>query len=452
MLKRKLTATTDFRMKKRMVVTAFLAHDGKILLLKRSNKVRTYPGYWAGVSGSIKQVDESPDELVLKVIEEETGLRPRDVQFVRKGRPLRIVDGNQCWIVYPFLYDVLNPDKIHPNWENTEKQWIEPGEITVYQTVPNLVQTLDRIYLRETVATRIGEIEANRTHGASELALIALDVLKGAMTEVPAKSPADTLLAHLTNIGWHLRKSRPSMAPLTNAIASVLYRARQTKQVPNLKAHIAKIIDAYQTDYRNASQIIAHKTQNLLADNMTILTHSYSGTVVNAILSSSRKNMHIIVTESRPLNEGIKTANRLSEKYDVALITDAQAGHFVGKADVLLIGADTVLSDGTVVNKVGTYLIALAADRQNVPVYALCQTDKFRPIDYDNESPIELEEKEGTEVISEEIPNVSVRNIYFDITPAELLHGIITERGILKTSEVLPVAKEMADWEKAWLL
>ena len=442
-------------MKKGRVVTAFLAHDGKILLLKRSSKMRTYPGCWTGISGSIEHADESLDERALKEIEEETGLCPEDIQFVRKGKPLRIKDGNRLWTVYPFLYNVPNPDKIYTDWEHTEKQWIEPDEISTYQTVPNLAQTLDRIYLREAVASRVADIEADRTHGASELALIALDVLKGAMTEVPAKSP-DALLAHLTNIGWHLRKSRPSMAPLTNAIAFVLYRARQgldqTKQVSNLKAHISEIVDVYQTNYRNASQIIAHEIQCLLTDNMTILTHSYSGTVVNAILGSSRKNMHIIVTESRPLYEGRKTANRLSEKCDVALITDAQSGYFAGQADVVLIGADTVLSDGAVVNKVGTYLIALAAERQNVPVYALCQTDKFQSLAYDNESPIELEEKDGSEVISDGVPTVSVRNIYFDVTPAELIRGIVTDRGILKTSEVLPIAKEMTDYKKVWLM
>jgi translation initiation factor 2B subunit (eIF-2B alpha/beta/delta family) len=105
-----------------------------------------------------------------------------------------------------------------------------------------------------------------------------------------------------------------------------------------------------------------------------------------------------------------------------------------------------------VVNKVGTFLIALAAERQNVPVYALCQTDKFQSLAYDNESPIELEEKDGSEVISEGVPKVSVRNIYFDVTPAELIRGIVTDRGILKTSEVLPIAKEMTDYKKVWLM
>ena len=440
-------------MKMRRVVTAFLAHDGKILLLKRSSKVRTYPGCWAGISGSIEQDDKSPDERVLKEIREETGLCPEDIQFVRKGKPVKIEDVNRLWMIYPFLYNVPNPDKIYTNWEHTEKQWIEPGAITAYHTVPNLAQTLDSVYLRRRLAKRVADIKADRAHGASELALMALHVLNVAMTDEPGKSP-DALLAHLSNVAWHLCRTRPSMAALTNATTFVLYHARkalnQLNQVSNLRAHISEIIDVYETNCRNASQIISRETQCLLADNTTILTHSYSGTVVNAIVGSGRKNLHIIVTESRPLYEGVKTANRLSEKYGVTLITDAQAGHFIGQADIVLIGADTVLSDGTVVNKVGTHLIALAAERQNVPVYALCQTDKFLPLTHDNESTIELEEYDGSEVLTEGIQKVNVRNIYFDITPAPLIRGIVTELGILTTNDVLPIAKEMAEYESVW--
>ena len=440
-------------MKTRRVVTAFLGHSGKILLLKRSSKVRTYPGRWAGISGSIEQGDASPDERVLKEIEEETGLCPEDIQFVRKGKPVRIADENRIWMVYPFLYNVPNPGKICSNWEHTDKLWIEPGEITTHNTVPNLAQTLDSVYLRKGLSNRIADIEADRTLGASELALAALQVLKRETTEVRAKSP-DALLTHLSNVAWHLRSTRPSMAPLTNATAFVLYHAMREpikpKRVSHLRALIAEKIDEYETNCKNASKIISHQTESLLADNSTILTHSYSGTVVNAITSSSRENLHIIVTESRPLYEGVKTANRLSEKYDVTLITDAQAGYFIGQADIVLIGADSVLPDGAVVNKVGTHLIALAAERQNVPVYALCQTDKFRSLAHDNDSTIELEEKDSSEVISEGVQEVKVRNIYFDVTPAALIRGIVTERGILTTNDVFPIAKDTVEYECVW--
>jgi translation initiation factor 2B subunit (eIF-2B alpha/beta/delta family) len=238
------------------------------------------------------------------------------------------------------------------------------------------------------------------------------------------------------------------MAPLTNAIAYVLYHSQhglnQAKNVSDFKAYVSEIIDEYRVYSKDASCIIYRNTQNLLSDNMTVFTHSYSSTVVNAILESGRKNLNIIVTESRPLNEGVKTAKRLVQEYNVTLITDAQAGYFMNNADIVLMGADSVLSDGSLINKVGTYLIALAAQKQKVPVYALCQTNKFH-IKSCNEGAIELEEKESHEVISENIPNVSVRNIYFEITPAELISGIITEEGILEPKDIWA---KLEKWQK----
>jgi len=433
-------------MKERSVVTAFLENQGKILILKRSGKVRTYKHHWAGVSGSIED-SESPDERVKKEIEEETSLSPEDVQFVRKGRPLRIENGDYHWTVYPFLFHIPQPNKINIDWEHTEKRWIYPDEIAEYKTVPNLEQTLKRVYITPEITEAIDKIEKDRVHGASELSLMALDVLKTAVGLSPIKK-ADELFEYVSNIAWHLNHTRPSMAPLTNTIAYVLYHSQQglnqANNVSDFKLYISEIIDEHKDYSKDASRIIYRNIRELLADNMTVFTHSYSSTVVNAILESGRKNLNIIVTEARPLNEGVKTANRLSPKYNVTLITDAQAGYFMNNSDIVLMGADSVLSDGSSINKVGTYLIAIAAQKQKVPVYALCQTNKFHLKSSDRKA-IELEEKEGKEVISENIPNVSVRNIYFEITPAELISGIITEEGILKPEGILP---KLERWQK----
>ena len=432
-------------MKKRCVVTAFLEHQGKILLLKRSGKVRTYPYHWAGVSGSIEE-HESPDERVLKEIEEETGLSPEAVQFVRKGKPLQIEDGSILWRVYPFLYHVPEPAEIRTDWEHVEKQWIEPDQITSYPTVPNLKQTLDSVYLGQPVVTQIAEIGEDRVHGASELVLMALEVLKTTVEEAFGKAP-DEPFAYLSNVGWHLHNARPTMILLTNAVAFVLYHAKQRlsqgKSASDFKAHFSELIDQYRTTARKASQIIVQKAHDLLSDNMMIFTHSYSSTVVAAILDARRKGFQIIVTKSRPLNEGVKTARLLSEQYPVTLITDAQAGHFMQKADIVFIGADAVLPDGAVVSKAGTYLIALAAKKQCVPAYVLCQTDKFHV-----RASVELEEKDSQEVFSETLPNVSARNLYFEITPDELISAIVTEKGIMQPKDVLPIVQEMVSYVK----
>lgn len=130
----------------RAVVTSFLESDGKILLLRRSDRVRTYPGRWAGVSGSIEP-DRTPEQQARVEIREETGLTDSDVRLVAIGEPLAIDDATTGyqWIVHPFRFVVLHPDRIRLDWEHVELRWIDPADLASYPTVPNLIETWQRV-------------------------------------------------------------------------------------------------------------------------------------------------------------------------------------------------------------------------------------------------------------------------------------------------------------------
>jgi len=132
-------------MKKREVVTAFIEHGGKVLVLKRSQEVRTYKGRWAGVSGS---VEKSPSEQALQEISEETGLGREDIRLVRQGEPLEFADEEKGinWVVHPYLFHANEPDRIRLDWEHVEMQWIYPGEMEQLDTVPGLAQTLAQVW------------------------------------------------------------------------------------------------------------------------------------------------------------------------------------------------------------------------------------------------------------------------------------------------------------------
>ncbi len=131
-------------MRKINVVTAFLEHDGKILILKRSDKVRTMKDKWAGISGYIEQ-NETALERALKEIEEEVGLKKEDVKFVRAGEPLQVPDKERdiLWIVYSHLFKTSNVN-IKLDWEHDEYKWIDPADIANYDTVLMLRETLMR--------------------------------------------------------------------------------------------------------------------------------------------------------------------------------------------------------------------------------------------------------------------------------------------------------------------
>jgi len=126
------------------VVTCFLEQRKLILILRRSNRVGTYQRAWAGVSGYI---ETDPLDQAYTEIREETGLFKNNIRLVTQGKTVEVVDKklNRKWIVHPFLFHVLDPDKIMLDWEHTETKWIKPGDLSRYTTVPGLSRALDSV-------------------------------------------------------------------------------------------------------------------------------------------------------------------------------------------------------------------------------------------------------------------------------------------------------------------
>ncbi len=117
--------------KKKRVVTAFLKKKDKVLVLRRSDNVKTYPGRWGGISGYLE--GDEPLERAKKEIEEETSLQTK---LISKGKPLLVRDKGTNWEVYPFLFEASGD--IQLNWENSEYRWIEPNKLKSLNAVPKL--------------------------------------------------------------------------------------------------------------------------------------------------------------------------------------------------------------------------------------------------------------------------------------------------------------------------
>ncbi len=132
-------------MKEKQVVTCFLESQNKILILRRSEQVSSYPGKWAGISGYI---ETTADDQAITEIMEETSLTRNDFQMIKRGRPLFVEDPkvNTHWVVHPYLFHITNPAKIKIDWEHKEMKWIDPKQIDRFTTVPQLVEALTRVY------------------------------------------------------------------------------------------------------------------------------------------------------------------------------------------------------------------------------------------------------------------------------------------------------------------
>ena len=136
-------------MEKRGVVTAFLRHEGHILLLKRSMKSTTYQGQWAGVSGYLG--DDEALSQACQEIAEETGLQSDQYQLVCEGDAIDVPapELNTCWVVHPFLFDITDPQLIKLDDENESLQWVKAEQIHGIATVPALIKALARCLERE---------------------------------------------------------------------------------------------------------------------------------------------------------------------------------------------------------------------------------------------------------------------------------------------------------------
>lgn len=122
------------------VVSCFIKKNDKILLLKRSEKVGSYRGKWATVSGYVEK-DELPEETALKEIREETGVKTK---LIRKGKIIHVKDNERIWFVHPFLFEIKSGN-IKIDWEHTDYKWIKPEEIKNYDTVPMLKEALENV-------------------------------------------------------------------------------------------------------------------------------------------------------------------------------------------------------------------------------------------------------------------------------------------------------------------
>ena len=131
-------------MQKTSIVTSFLSFNDKILILKRSEKVKSMKGLWAGISGIIEKDDMSPLARAKIEIFEETGINESEIELLKANERIKIESAqykNHEWNIFPFLFRTKNLE-IKLNWENSDFKWIEPNEIKNYETVPELEKIL----------------------------------------------------------------------------------------------------------------------------------------------------------------------------------------------------------------------------------------------------------------------------------------------------------------------
>jgi ribose 1,5-bisphosphate isomerase len=292
--------------------------------------------------------------------------------------------------------------------------------------------------------TRIAQIRDDREHGSRWLVREAILLLRDLASQLlhSSLSPHQQTERLLTT-ARELASLRPAMAALSSAVGHIV--APQPESMAVLQA-ATQLLQTYDT----ATEQIARAAQPSIHGR--ILTCSISGTVLEVLQRLHTQIEHVIVTEGRPRYEGRETARVLAaHALPVTLITDAEAAIFLPLCDAVVVGADSILAHGEVINKAGTALLAWAAQGYHVPFYVLCESLKISPQNWPGITPALLqttlpllEEKEPEEVLEQALSGTHVRNFYFDCTPYPLLTSIISEQGALDLPAIQTLAATAA--------
>ncbi len=255
----------------------------------------------------------------------------------------------------------------------------------------------------------------------------------------------------------------PAYAPPLNVMHRVLAHL-ETAQAANasadaLRAVIEQDAAEYQRWSDSARRKIADAGAECITSGCTVFTFTLSETALRTLRHAAEqgKQFRVLVTESRPNQDGLHTARELSGLgVKVQVSIDACAGLMMSDADLMLVGAESIMADGSAIAKIGTYPAALAAARIGVPVYVVVDTLKFNvssrlglALELD---PIVRESVLPTGTSAE----IEVVGHLFDRTPAPLIHAIVTEQGVISpaAAEVLmrsmPVSRLLSEKLTHW--
>jgi len=284
-----------------------------------------------------------------------------------------------------------------------------------------------------------------------------------------ASSSSRELIADLQAASATLKAARPTAVNLAWAIDRIMGIAAKKKEERNADGLRQLILEEAQRIADEDVEInkrMAEHGAALIDDGDTIIHHCNTGalatvdwgTALGVIRTAHEqgKKIHVLVDETRPRLQGARLTAWELEQYGIPyeIISDNMSGYFLkaGKAQKVFFGADRVAANGDVANKIGTYMLSLAAHDNGVPAYSVVPTSTV-DLSLAHGGLIPIEERDATEVYgfreSRWAPEgVAVRNPAFDVTPAELVTALITEKGVVHAPNAAQILALFQDSKK----
>ncbi len=336
--------------------------------------------------------------------------------FIRSGQPIEVTHRHTSLVRTPILVEVVSTDLDVAAFGTVE--WVQPPAILSRETTPSLW----RLY--ESVAPTVRSISADTTHGSTYLSLRALEVLRDRAAGLT--SHGETGDDELASLAKELRSARPDMVALK--VRTALATREGTAAETVLERSMSLADEAEHAD-RHAARTVANEVGQVA----NVFVFSRSETVMHAL--STIDPDRIITTVAHPGEEGIEVATELADRFDVILGPDAAFAELLSEAEVVLLGADGVDAKGRVTNKLGSFTLATVANAMSIPVYVVTATAKLCD---DTPGPVERVHPGS---IYDGRESIEVFTPRFDRTPAHLISGYCTERGVLGIGEVRRIAE-----------
>jgi len=271
--------------------------------------------------------------------------------------------------------------------------------------------------------------------GAAEIALRAITIFQTVMAEKECED-ASVMKERLIKTARALISAQPAMAPLFHLGNSVLTAIKEGSDSAQMQKDVQDALDRTEKQLCESAALIADHVYDFVPPGEMVFAYSFSSTVVSALLSARAKGRYFRVccTEARSSLEGRKLAAQLaSGGIEVIHTFDNAMGLILPNCSVAFMGCDCIGPPG-VVNKVGSWTLAVSCRELKVPLYALAGTEKFVTEDWLFE--FEKYERPGAEVWDAAPKGVRVLNQQFELIPFNLITALVTEKGVLKEQHV----------------
>jgi len=303
--------------------------------------------------------------------------------------------------------------------------------------------------LQKTVSIVADKIKRIEIQGARNVAIAAINaIVEGAKeSKVGDKKGFLKQLSDAKEVLFASRSTEPlmrnSVRYLINSVES-----SQKDSVNDLVDIVSKVGEQFLKNLETSKEKIAVVGSRRVFHHSRILTHCHSSTVTGILqkAKSDGKKFDVVCTESRPIFQGRITAKEMLDAgIKTTMIIDSAVRHYINEVDLVLVGADAITSEGNVINKIGTSMVALAAKEARTPFYVVSELLKFDPLtmhgDYEK-----LEERNPKEVWDAPPPGLIIRNPAFDVTRREFIHGIICEFGIISPHSINELIHRKYPW------